>query len=362
MDRPADFDDARAAVTSRGHLARVSDWMTPTVASHLEFHELVPYKTLLKRLFSRAPWSDADDDRLNDLVGPNLVGAWWDELRFEDGIVVGHGMRDGRYAIEARGAADASPDIFDRVFDGPVVPEATPHPRKVKFDIGGDPAPGTWYRRGETTGDDRVERLFAEGDVTDVMVAGDFVTIGLDRSSRWEDRLDDLLGLVTELFPHGARAGGARSRDELVAEGRSLPVDAGGELHLLDPDHPANTSRLGAALTDTDPRVRRIAVAVLAESTDLARAEAAIRTGWSDRSRVVRRTAVDVAADLADERLRDVFEDALAAEDPWIRWRAVRALGDVGVGPSRGPVAALSDDGDFQVRFEVARVLRDTAE
>ncbi len=108
--------------------------------------------------------------------------------------------------------------------------------------------------------------------------------------------------------------------------------------------------------------MRRIAVAVLAESTDSDRAETAIRTGWSDRSRVVRRTAVDVAADLGDERLRDLFEDALGDDDPWMRWRAVRALGEIGVGPSRGAVAARSDDGDFQVRFEVARVLRDAAD
>ncbi len=43
----------------------------------------------------------------------------------------------------AGGAGTVAPSIFDRVFDGPVVPEATPHPRKVKFTTGGTAAPGS---------------------------------------------------------------------------------------------------------------------------------------------------------------------------------------------------------------------------
>jgi HEAT repeat protein len=81
--------------------------------------------------------------------------------------------------------------------------------------------------------------------------------------------------------------------------------------------------------------------------------------GLDDASRMVRRTAVDAAADAADEAFRPVFELVLEDEDAWIRWKAVRSLGDLGVSTSGAAVATLIDDPDFQVRFEVARVLRE---
>ena len=352
-------DDARAAVTSDGHLGEVSNWMTPTVAMQLEFHELVPYKTLLKRFFSRAPWTDEDADRLDALVRPHFTEDWWEELSPVTGLTVGHGVRNGRYLIEAAGTGNVASSVFDRVFAGPVIPEATPHPRKVKFDIGGEPAPGVWYRRGDEHTDERVATLFAEPDVTDVMVAGDFVTVGLGRGASWEERLDPLLDLVTGLFPHGPRSDTDRTRDELVDEGRALRTAGGRELHLVDPDDPAGRARLAAALLHEDPRPRRIAVAVLAESSEDAVAQEAVRTGYADRTRVVRRTAIDVAADLSLEAVRDLFESALGDEDPWIRWRAIRAIHDLGLGSSRDVVAAREEDDDFQVRFEVARALRD---
>jgi hypothetical protein len=358
MDRGSDPDESRAAVTARGHLGTVSDWMTPTVAARLEFHELVPYKNLLKKYFSRAPWTEEDAGRLSELVRPAVDADWWDEIALEEGLVVGHGVRDDLYLIEVRGDAEAGGSLWDRVFSGPVIPEPTPHPRKVRFVIGGDPAPGRWYRRGDEVDDERVRRIFAEDDVTDVMVAGDFVTVGLDRGSPWEDRLDPILDLVATLFPVGAISTAGRTRDELVAEGRELPVASPDELHLLDPDDHAGRGRLQQALADGDARVRRIAVAVLAESSDQATAHGALRRGCGDRARVVRRTAVDAAADRGEEALRDLLEAALTTDDAWLRWRAVRALGELGLGRSRSAVAGLVDDADFQVRFEVARVLR----
>ncbi len=84
----------------------------------------------------------------------------------------------------------------------------------------------------------------------------------------------------------------------------------------------------------------------------------ALDTGAADGSRIVRRTTVDVAAELGDGTLRDLFVAALTDEDAWVRWKAVRSLGEIDVAPSRGAVAELENDPDFQVRFEVARVLR----
>ena len=73
---------------------------------------------------------------------------------------------------------------------------------------------------------------------------------------------------------------------------------------------------------------------------------------------MVRRTAVDAAAGTGDEGLRPFFETVLGVADAWVRWKAVRAIGELGVAPSRGAIAALRQDPDFQVRFEVERVLR----
>jgi HEAT repeat protein len=67
---------------------------------------------------------------------------------------------------------------------------------------------------------------------------------------------------------------------------------------------------------------------------------------------------VDAAADAGDESLRVVFESVLADDDPWIRWKATRALGELGIGPSRAVLETRLEDPDFQVRFEANRVLR----
>jgi hypothetical protein len=361
--RPNDLDATRAAIATRELVATASGYLTGEVAVHLEFEDLAPFKNLLKRFFSPAAWSGEDDETLSRLVRPRLDEGWW-EHDLGGGITLAHGVRSGRYVLWVGGASEPATSIFDRTFDGPVVPEATPHPRKVRFALGGDPAPGIWYRRTDPSipTDERVKRLFAEPDVTDVMVAGDFVTIGI--SGSWEQRLEPLLGLVTELFSAGAVTAPSRTREELIMEaGRAhahehpaAPRDL--ELHLLAPDDPDHRRRLLASLDDEDPRVRRVAVAVLAEATAPDPAHEVLRRGASDPSLLVRRTAIDAAADREEDALRDLFHASLGDADPWIRWRAVRALGDIDIGPSRFQIQALSDDPEFRVRFEVARVLR----
>lgn len=361
---PRDLDRSRAEVARRGLVADAAGHLTAEVAGRLPFESLGPFKTLLKRFFSTQPWSDEHAGELDALVATHVTEGWWSH-DLDGELRMSHGMQDGRYVLTVTGAGTggarrtgASP--FDRMFAGAVVPEPTPHPRKVKFATGGSPAPGIWYQRSdpEPAGDQRVRRLLAEDDVTDVMVAGDFVTIGLERGASWDDRLEDLLSLVTELFAAGEQPSvPARTRDELVREARRIPPRPE-ELHLLDPDDQAHRRLLGDALESPDARVRRIAVAVLAEAADADVRRTALRRGWGDRSRLVRRTAVDAAADTGDEALRDLFEDALRSEDAWTRWKAVRSLGELGAAPSVECLEPLTRDPDFQVRLETAKVLR----
>jgi hypothetical protein len=363
VDRPDDLDAGRAAAVHRELVATASAYLTGDVAMSIPFESLGPFKTLLKQFFSTMPWTSEDADALSDVVAPHVDGGWW-EHDLGSGLTLAHGIRDGRYELWIAGGGDEAPSIFDRVFSGPVVPEPTPHPRKVKFTIGGTQAPGIWYRRSDpgVPGDARVKRLFAEPDVGDVMVAGDFVTIGIGPGSTWELRLEPLLALVAELFVGGepaATSAPVRTRDELLHEAGSLhPAASPEELHLLDPDDANGRSVLLAALDADDPPLRRVAVAILSESSDARLRLDAVTRGRADRSLQVRRTAVDAAADAEDEAFRPVFESSLGDPDPWTRWKAVRALSELGIGPSRDAVAALADDPDFQVRFEVATALR----
>jgi len=362
MPTPSDLDATRAAIAARNLVATASGYLTADVAMRLPFEALGPFKQLLLRFFSTEPWTDAHAAELSGLVAPHIAAGWW-EHDLGGGVTLAHGIHGGEYRLHVTGGSAPAPSIFDRIFEGPVVPEATPHPRKVKFTTGGSPAPGRWYRRGDDAppDDPRVKRLFGEPDVTDVMVAGDFVTVGIGPRSPWEQRLEPLLALVTELFadPEATAAAPARTREELMAEaGRLGSGPRPEELHLLDPDDPEHRSRLQAALGDRSARVRRVAVAVLAESEDAAVREEAVRRGRADGSLLVRRTALDAAADVEDEAFRPVFEEALGDDDPWSRWKAVRALGDLGAEPSRAALEAVHDDPEFRVRFEVGRVLR----
>jgi hypothetical protein len=352
-----DFDQSREAIASRGLVATASAYLTGDVASALPFEDLVEFKDLLKRFFSSGPWSEADDEALAALVTPHVEDLWW-EHDLGGGIVFGYGVEDGRFVMTTGGAGAGAPSLFDRAFDGPVVPEATPHPRKVRFAIGGAPAPGEWYRRGDSIDDERVQRLFAEPDVTDVMVAGDFVTVGIDRS--WEDRLEPILALITELYGgNESLEAPARTRDELLAEAGHAGRRTTDELHLLDPNDPPHQARLIAALDEESPAVRRVAVAILAESDDVAVSRSAIERGLSDGSLRVRRMALDAAGDAGAETFRTVFENAATGDpDPWSRWRAIKAIGDLGIGPSRAVVEAAVHDDEFRVRFEAERVLR----
>jgi hypothetical protein len=360
---PDDLEATRRTIVARELVATASAYLTADIAMSIPFETLVPFKALVRRFFSNEPWTDDDAEALSDTVAAHVGQGWW-EHDLGGGMTLAYGIRDERFELWAGGAGTVAPSIFDRVFAGPVVPEATPHPRKVKFTTGGTAAPGVWYRRRDQgkPDDPRVERLFAEPDVTDVMVAGDFVTIGIGARSSWENRLEPLLALVVELFADSAaqHQRPERTREELMQEaGRSVPASRPEELHLLDPDEDPDRQRLLHALESDDPRVRRLAVAVLLESSDAGARQEAVDRGMADPSRLVRRTAVDAAADTEDERFRPLYEQLLSDDDAWIRWKAVRSLGELGLHRSRSLVESLTADPDFQVQFEVAKVLRE---
>jgi hypothetical protein len=353
---PPDLDDARRRVAARELVAVASNHLTADLYSSLEFSDLVAVKNLLKKFFSAQPWSSEDADRLDMFLRRNVdEPAGWFEHDLGAGLTLLHGFDEGRYRLWASGGSDGEASIFDRVFSGPVQPEATPNPRHVRFVIGGEPAPGIWYRRGDELDDERVLALLSDEDITDVLVAGDFVAIGLRRASMWKDRLDDLVEAVTTGFWSPDRTVldlDGPSRDELVAG------QATGALHLLNPDDPASRTMLREAASSDDARARRMAVATLAQSVDSEFARATLRAAYSDSSRIVRRTVIDVAVDLEDELLRDLLEAALGDDDDWIRWKAVKGLSEIGLGESTRAVSSLADDPDFQVRFEVAAALR----
>ena len=353
---PPDLDDARRRIAAGELVAIASNHLTTDLYSHLEFSDLVAVKNLLKKFFSAQPWSSEDADRLDMFLRRNVdEPTGWFEHDLGAGLTLQHGFDDGTYRLWATGGSDDEASIFDRVFSGPVQPEATPNPRHVRFVIGGEPAPGVWFRRGDELTDDRVATLLEDPDITDVLVAGDFVAIGLRRAAMWKDRLDDLVGRVTDMFWTPERTVtdlDGPTRDELVSG------QTGSALHLLDPDDAESRTILEAALGSDDARQRRMAVATLAQSGEAGFAMATLGSAYSDPSRIVRRTVVDVAVDLETEQARSLLAQALGDEDDWIRWKAVKGISELGLAESAAAVAALADDSDFQVRFEVAAALR----
>lgn len=354
--------EPRTALASGGGTAEAVAHLTGDLFARLSFEHLGPVKTHLKRYFSDQSWTDEDAARLSEevMAGIEEPQGWW-EHELSGGFRLLHGFQDGAYRLEVQGGTQAGPSLFDRAFSGPVRPEATPNPRHVLFHIGGPLLESRWYGRADEPGDPRVRRLFQEEQVADVLVAGSFVTVGLRRAAEWEEHLERILALVTELFWPPAEGsegpqGGIPTRAQLVEGGRRSMVE---ELHLLNPDEPEHRRRLEEGLEQPDARVRRVAAAVLAQAEDRELARGVLRRAASDRSRVVRRTVLDAAVDAEDAELRDLFEAALADEDAWIRWKAIRGLEAIGMGESREAVKDLLDDPDFQVRFEVAAALRE---
>ena len=377
----ADRDACRRDVAARG--------LTPTAVTHLtrdalgtiDFANLAPVKTLLKRFFSAEPWAPGDDAALADLVGSG--DGWWHH-ELDERFALEFGWRAGRFRIDLSplqadpptAVADTeapSPDASASIaatFDGPVVPEATPNPRTIRFVTPPiHDGPSRWYASSADVDDPRVTPLFAFADVTNVLVGPDFVAVGVRRPAAWEQLLDSVLRVVTREFAAATpeteppRAAEAAPREQ-VPEAR-VPSEAHNgaldrawrELGALRADQPRDLERLVSAVSADDAAVRQVAARLMIDAEhDVA--EAAWGRLLADGSRGVRRATVDAMVDADRAALRPLLERALGDADAWTRWKALRGLVEIGVEPSRGVVVPLTEDPDFRVRLETARALR----
>ncbi|MBV8949963.1 MAG: NifU N-terminal domain-containing protein, partial [Actinobacteria bacterium] len=218
-----ELDAARADVVDRGLTPDAVGRLTGIV-SGFSLESLAAVKQQLKRYFSHEPWTAADDEALAAAVGegtgrgheqlaPGLVMDW----AFEAGRFVLRVGRDGREKAalpESGGEVAPSGDDLEATFDGPVVPEATPSPRTIRFSTPRlHDGPSRSYAR-EHRSDARVARLFEVFDeVSDVLVGPDFVAVTITRPDRWEAVLPPMLSLVTEQFAGGAGPGLERVGD-----------------------------------------------------------------------------------------------------------------------------------------------------
>ena len=93
------------------------------------------------------------------------------------------------------------PDLAE-LFDGPVVPEATPSPRTIRFatpPLGEGPSRA--FDVTNSADDPRVGGIFAAFDeVTNVLVGPNFVAVTILHANGWEQLLARMLGAVTDAF------------------------------------------------------------------------------------------------------------------------------------------------------------------
>jgi hypothetical protein len=372
-----ELDAARAQVVERGLTADAVGQLV-NVVSGLSLVALAPVKQHLKRFFSSEPWTEHDDDALADAIGegtgtgrhelaPGLVLQW----RFEGGRfelrVLSSTVDDTRGETPDEGA-NTRTDL-GATFDGVVVPEATPSPRTIRF---ATPAlhsgPSRAYDSGTPNDDPHVARLFEDFDeVTNVLVGPDFVAVTIARPDRWEAILESMLRVVTAEFtaadPEPTEVGGAAvtrslstgATDDEAHAPRQLER-AWAELGALRGERPEDLERILAAARDAATARRQVAAALLVDAPPGA-AAAAWQRLITDRSRSVRRSAVDAVAGATREELRPLLEGALGDADAWTRWKALRGLDAIGSAASRGAVEARAGDSDFRVRLEAARVL-----
>jgi len=356
-------DEARREVAARGLTPAAVIHLTRDALGTIDYAALAPAKKLLKRFFSDEPWTDGDDGALADLVGP---GAGWWRHDLDEDFALEFGWRDGAFRIEL-----VPRRMRDDTFGGPVVPEATPNPRTIRF-ITPPIHQGSsrWYESAAGVDDSRVARLFAEfDDIANVLVGPDFVAVGLRRPDRWEQLLDSMLRVITTEFASPAEGeerigvGGAEPSDESSGQrsesahpGERALERAWKELGSARPDEPGGLDRILAGASSSNGAVRQVAARLLADA-DADVAQQAWGHLLDDPSRSVRRAAVDAMVDVERAALRPLLERALRDADAWTRWKALRGIVDLGVEPRLAAVVALAGDPDFRVRLEAARAL-----
>ena len=374
-----ELDAARARVVARGLTAKAVAQLTPVVTElGLSLEALGPVKQLQKRFFSDVPWTTDDDDALADAIGPGVGGTASYEL--EPGLTLFWGWEDGRFRLRVASddppmlpsSADAPGIDLDDLFDGAIVPEATPSPRTIRFATPPlHTGPSRAYGSAAAATDPRVARLFrAFDEVDNVLVGPDFVAVTISRPDRWEPVLGPMLRAITEEFvgdhegepttPErsvpASLAAGSHSDHEVADRPPRRLEHAWAELGALRADTPEDLDRVLAAADDGEPARRQVAAALLADAApDVAAAT------WSqlldDPSRIVRRSVVDVVVGADREALRPLLEHALDDADAWVRWKALRGIAALGAAASRRAVEACVADPDFRVRLEATRIL-----
>ncbi len=344
-----------------GHLTR-------DALGTIDLAALAPVKKLLKRFFSDEGWTADDDEALAGLVG---AGTGWWRRDLDDEFGFDFGWRDGAFRMEA-----AQRRTRAETFAGPVVPEATPNPRTIRFVTPPlHSGPSRWYESAVDVDDTRVARLFTEfDDIANVLVGPEFVAVGLRRPDRWEALLDAVLAAITSEF--ASKPSDLPDRDEADAGAPSKPGtplnalhaespnDGGGggleqawkELGALRPDASGDLDRIVAATSSTSGATRQVAARLLADA-DADVAELIWGRLLGDSSRGVRRAVVDAMVDVERAALRPLLERALRDADAWTRWKALRGLVGLGIEPSRAAVIPLGADPDFRVRLEAASAL-----
>jgi Scaffold protein Nfu/NifU N terminal len=369
-----ELDAARERVVQRGLTPDAIKELTPVVSA-LPLDALGPVKQLLKRFFSDAPWTAADDEALADIVGGGSGGG---TSELQPGLTLAWSWERDRFRLRVEGDAPPAPELADdpvpgaglgETFDGAVVPEATPSSRTIRFATpqlhGG--AARNYESAAAAAADPPVARIFGDFDeVTNVLVGPDFVAVTITRPDRWEQLLEPILRAVTRelVDPAGPNA------DSIPAA--PMPADASApegepraprrlerawaDLGALRADRPDDLERVLAASDDAEPARRQVAAALLADAPPDAAADTWGRL-LGDASRSVRRAVVDTAAGAERQELRPLLERALDDADAWIRWKALSGIAALGPDPSRAAVAAVAEDPDFRVRLEAARML-----
>jgi hypothetical protein len=332
-------------------------------------------RTMLRRYFSDAPWRIDDDSALASIVGP---GEGWRTLELGQDLAIGFGWKAGSFRVEAElgehaadgdsaeptvdldrdpavvAAAGDAPSGDDAVtdlgdtFEGPVVAEAQPVNRTVRFLTGaGTGGASGWIPRGTAGIDPKLAAIFARfAEVSAVMPGPGCFTIEVDDGAQWEDVL---LPLLVHLADHVAAA---RVKESDRGEER-----ARAEFETFDPKTPRGVAKIRDALSSPDAVTRQLAVATIGEADPFA-AERAWRAALDDAARNVRRAASRAMAAARRESLRPLLERAAGDQDACTRYFAVRGLHALGAGASRAVIERLRRDGDMRVRVAAEQALR----
>ena len=384
-----ELDAARARVVEHDLVADAIGHLTPVV-TELPLEALTSVKRLLKRFFSRHPWTEHDDVELAEVVGngdgsgrtelePGLTLSWgWEDDRFRVRVEADEGSTAPREGGGGQPGAHPSTDL-GATFAGTVVPEATPSPRTIRFAtplLHSGPS-RAYESAADADADPRVARIFDELDeATHVLVGPGFVAVTIAAPNGWERLLGSALRVIeagfttsaseeaTDPATAGAPAAPAPRSAGTFTPGSAAPSPrepgrverAWAELGGLRGDRTDDLDRILAAAHDTTAVRRQVAAALLADAPPDAAAGA-----WEhlldDPSRSVRRSAVDTMAGAEREALRPLLERALDDADAWTRWKALHGIAGIGLGSSRAAVDARATDPDFRVRLEAARLL-----